>query len=119
MTAEITYSGVVCDKNCEGQFTYSAIVSPRIEQIFSQLVCTSVSFDLLDFVQRNSPEAIHISAPRSSDNKIIFNYTLKADNEYIGIKAVNSKTGEIVYYPPVELINFSGKVGKVVAVATQ
>lgn len=41
------------------------------------------------------------------------------DTEYLGVKAYNSKTGEIVYYPPVELINFSGQVNKVISVASR
>jgi hypothetical protein len=104
--AEITCSGVVCDKSCNGQFAYSAISSTSIDRIVSQLVCPSVSFELLGFTQKDQPEVENISAGKSSDNKLVFNHTLKVNTEYLGVKAYNSKTGEIVYYPPVELINF-------------
>ena len=41
------------------------------------------------------------------------------DKEYIGVKAVNTKTGITVYYPPVELINFSGKINKALETASK
>lgn len=114
--AEVTCSGVVCEKGCAGQFTYSAISSSSIDRIVSQLVCPSVSFDLLGFTQRDQPEVENVSGGGS--DKVVFNHTLKSDTEYLGVRALNSKTGEVVYYPPVELINFSGQVNKVIAVAS-
>ncbi len=115
--AEITYSGVVCEKSCQGQFSYSAITSPVMNRIISQLVCTSVSFDLLGFTQKDAPEVENISS--KSDAKIIFNHTLKEHTEYLGIKAFNSKTGDLVYYPPVEIITFQGRIDKAVVIVSQ
>ena len=45
--AELSFSAVVCEGKCTGSFTYSAIFSPKVDQIVSHLVCTAVSFDYL------------------------------------------------------------------------
>ena len=56
---------------------------------------------------------------RSSNNKINFQHNLAHNTEYLGVKGVNNKTGAVVYYTPVELINFSGKVDKALTTASQ
>jgi len=43
-----------------------------------------------------------------SGNKIIFTQELSSDIEYVGVRAVNSKTGDMVYYQPVEIVTFWG-----------
>lgn len=50
--------------------------------------------------------------PSSSikNNKITFTQNIKGEIEYIGVKAVNSKTGEVVYYQPVEIVTFWGQI---------
>lgn len=53
--SDVTFSSVVCDGKCNGQFSYTAISSHREDTIISQLVCTSVSFDLLGFTQTQKP----------------------------------------------------------------
>ena len=47
---------------------------------------------------------------KASNNKITFTQGISKDMEYIGVKAVNSKTGEIVYYQPVEIMTFWGEL---------
>ena len=46
-------------------------------------------------------------------------HTLARGREYVGVKAVNNKTGVVVYYPPVELINLSGKIDKALETASR
>ena len=116
--AELTFTAVVCEGKCSGSFTYSAIYSHKIDQIVSHLVCTTVSFDFLNNAKIEQPNIEPITAGKS-DTKITFHHTLSHDTEYIGIKAVNTKTGAVVYYPPVELINLAGKVNKALEVASQ
>lgn len=108
---------MVCEKNC-GDFTYSAIRSDNISSIIAQLVCTSVSFDLLGFTQTKQPEIVPIKATTSKDNKLVFNLPIKQDFNYVGVKAVNSKSGAIVYYQPVEITTFKGKITKAIATAS-
>lgn len=67
-TAEISYSGVVCDNHC-GDFTYTAIRSNNVSNIIAKLVCTSVSFDLLGFTLTQQPEMVPLH-PTSKDNKL-------------------------------------------------
>ena len=117
--AEIVFSAVVCEEKCHGSFTYTAIVSPQIDQIISHLVCTSVSFDFNNNSKLEQPVMEAITSPRSADNKISHQHSLSHGREYLGVKAVNNKTGEIVYYPPIELINFSGKMDKALEVASK
>jgi len=116
--SELTISAVVCEGKCSGSFTYSAIYSHRIDLIYSHLVCTAVSFDYLTNSKIEQPNIEPITAGKS-DSKITFHHTLSHDTEYIGVKAVNTKTGAVVYYPPVELINLAGKVNKALEVASK
>jgi uncharacterized membrane protein YecN with MAPEG domain len=34
------------------------------------------------------------------------------ESQFVGIKATNSKSGEIVYYRPIEILTFWGKIHK-------
>ena len=43
-----------------------------------------------------------------TSNKIIFTQELGSDIEYVGVRAVNSKTGDMIYYQPVEIVTFWG-----------
>lgn len=42
----------------------------------------------------------------------MFQSKLSGDIEYIGVKAVNNKTGEVVIYKPIEIATFWGQVQK-------
>ena len=117
--AQIIFSAAVCEGKCSGSFTYSAVISSSIDQIISHLVCTAVSFDFNNNSRIAQPTIEPITSPRSSDNKITFMHTLARGREYVGVKAVNNKTGVIVYYPPVELINLSGKIDKALETASR
>jgi len=55
---------------------------------------------LLGFTQLKQPEIVPIKATTTKDNKLAFNLPIKQDINYIGVKAVNSKSGAIVYYQP-------------------
>jgi len=44
---------------------------------------------------------------------------IKEDFNYIGVKAVNAKSGAIVYYQPLEITTLKGKLTQVVSTATQ
>ena len=49
--AELTFSALVCtgsDKNCGKDFSYTALSSDKIEQVYAQLACPSIMFDLPD-----------------------------------------------------------------------
>lgn len=37
---------------------------------------------------------------------------MKGDIDYVGVRAENKKTGEVVYYKPVEISTFWGQVEK-------
>ena len=45
-----------------------------------------------------------------SGNRVIFTQELGSDIEYVGVRAVNSKTGEMVYYQPIEIVTFWGEI---------
>lgn len=74
--AEIVFSAVVCEDKCHGSFTYSAVISPHIDQIISHLVCTSVSFDFNNHSRVEPPIIEQITTPRSADNKITYQHSL-------------------------------------------
>jgi hypothetical protein len=116
--AEINFAAVVCEDKCEGHFNYSVISSPNVDKIVSHLVCTAVSFDFLDTAKLDIPNIEPITVTKGSDNRLTFIHTLTHDTEYVGVKAVNNKTGDVVYYAPVELINLSGKLSKALEVAS-
>lgn len=59
--------------------------------------------------QLKSPETKNIGKGGASE-KITFTQEISKDIEYIGVKAVNEKTGEIVYYHPVEIVTFWGQL---------
>jgi len=74
---------------------------------------------LLGFTQTKQPEIVPIKATTSKDNKLLFNLPIKQDFNYVGVKAVNSKSGAIVYYQPVEITTFKGKITKAIATASE
>ncbi len=51
-----------------------------------------------------------IPADKIKNNKVSFTQPIKGEVEYVGVKAINSKTGETVYYQPVELVTFMGQL---------
>ena len=67
-------------------------------------------FDLPDTQQLKAADLTPISTSSIKNNKITFTQAIKNEIEYVGVKAVNSKTGEVVYYQPVELVTFWGQV---------
>jgi hypothetical protein len=83
-----------------------------VEDIYAQLVCSSVSFDLADRQIINPVENTAVSASNTRENKIVFTQKIKESNEFVGVKAVNNKTGEIVYYKPVEIMTVWGQLSK-------
>lgn len=42
----------------------------------------------------------------------MFQEIMSGDIEYVGIRVSNAKTGEVVYYKPVEIATFWGQVQK-------
>jgi hypothetical protein len=101
--AELTFTSLVCatnEKGCNKDFAYSALSAAKPEEVFAQLVCSSTMIDFPGFQQLKSAEMTPITAS-PKDNKITFSQPLKGDISYVGIKAINSKTGEVVYYRPV------------------
>jgi hypothetical protein len=73
---------------------------------------------LLGFKQLKQPEIIPIKPTTSKDNKLIFNLPIQQDFNYVGVKAINSKSGAIVYYQPVEITTFKGKITKAMTIAS-
>ena len=82
--------------------------SDKIENIYSQLVCPSIMFSLPEMQQLKSPESKTIG--KGTTDKIMFTQDISKDIEYVGVKAVNDKTGEVVYYHPVEIVTFWGQL---------
>jgi hypothetical protein len=102
--AELTFTSLVCgtsNKNCNKDFTYSALSSDKLDNVYAQLVCPSIMFDLPEIKLLQSANITNISGSAASNNKITFTQTISNPIEYVGVKAVNSKSGEIVYYQPV------------------
>jgi hypothetical protein len=78
------------DKDCGKDFSFSAVSSNRIQSVYAQLVCPSITFDLFDFQQIKSADLTPI--PSSSvkyNNKMTFTQSLSGDIVYVGVKAVN------------------------------
>lgn len=47
--AELTFTSLVCgsnDKNCNKDFSYSALSSKSIADVYAQLACPSIMFDM-------------------------------------------------------------------------
>jgi hypothetical protein len=55
--AELTFTSLVCggDKNCNKDFTYSSLSSSSIQDIYAQLVCSSILFDFPEYQQLHAP----------------------------------------------------------------
>jgi hypothetical protein len=53
-----------------------------------------------------------ISSSTNKDSKIVFSHKISQNNDFIGVKAINNKTQEIVYYRPVELMTVLGQISK-------
>jgi hypothetical protein len=58
-------------------------------------------FDLPDAQQLKSAQVNSINGNNIKNNKVTFTQEIKGEIEYVGVKAINSKTGETVYYQPV------------------
>lgn len=70
-------------------------------------MCPSIMFNTPSIRQLKSATLAPITAVPSS-SKITFTEEISHDVQYVGVKAVNSKTGEVVYYHPVEIVTFWG-----------
>lgn len=78
--AELTFTTLVCgsnDKNCNKDFTYNSLTSNKIENIYAQLVCPSIMFDLPDTQQLKAAELTAISSSSIKNNKITFTQAIK------------------------------------------
>ena len=53
-----------------------------------------------------------IKANPDSNGKITFQYTLMDHISYVGVKGINSKTGEEIYYRPVEIVTVWGQISR-------
>ena len=112
--AELSFAPIVCpaaNKACTKEFAYSSISSTKAEDIYAHLVCSSISFDLADRQILSQVDSSPIS-PSIHDGKISFTQMLKQSNEFVGIQASNNKTGEIIYYKPVEIMTYWGQISK-------
>ena len=58
-------------------------------------------FDLPDTQQLKAAELAPIRSASIKNNKVTFTQAIKKEIEYVGVKAVNAKTREVVYYQPV------------------
>lgn len=102
--AELTFTSLVCggtDKNCNKDFSYSSVSSTDVQSIYAQLVCPSLMIDLPEIKKLKAADVTAIPSSSAKNNKISFTQVVKGEIEYVGVKAVNGKTGEVVYYQPV------------------
>lgn len=65
-------------------------------------------FNVASFNHKLAKSTPITSAP--SGSKIIFSQELDSDLEYVGVRAVNLKTGDMVYYQPIEIVTFWGEI---------
>lgn len=94
--AELTFTNLVCnadEKNCNKNFVFTALNSDKLQNIYSQLVCSSIMFSLPELQQLKAPTLTPISSSSSTGNKVTFTQSISGDIEYVGVKALNSKTG--------------------------
>lgn len=73
-------------------------------------MCPSIVFDLEEVQQLKSAELTPITSSSAKNNKMTFTQAIKGDIEYVGVKAFNAKTGDVVYYRPVEIVTFWGEL---------
>jgi hypothetical protein len=112
-SARVEFDPLQCpdsNKACYKDFTYSSISSDKLEGVYAQLVCPSIAFDLEDrqVLTEGHATAIHTSI-LNRDARISFTEAMKGDVDYVGVKAENKKSGEVVYYKPVEIATFWGQ----------
>jgi hypothetical protein len=81
------------NKNCQKDFSYSAISAEKIEGVYAQLVCPSIAFDLEDRQILEEGKSKPISSSNRKNDRIMFQETLRGDIDYVGIRAFNEKTG--------------------------
>jgi hypothetical protein len=62
---------------------------------------------------------VSIKPTTTKDNKLSFNFPVKEDINYVGVKAVNAKSGAIVYYQPLEITTIKGKISRVMQAASE
>ena len=96
-----------------------SVQSNNISKIIAQLVCSSVSFDMLGFTQNKQADVVPIKATTTKDNKLAFNFPVKEDINYVGVKAVSAKTGVVVYYQPLEITTIRGRINRVMQTASE
>ena len=92
--AEITFSTLVCegDKSCSKDFSYTSLISESLPSVYAQLMCPSIMFNTPSIRQLKSATLAPITATPSS-NKITFTEEISHDIQYVGVKAINNKTG--------------------------
>ena len=70
-------------------------------QLYSQTVCPSQYFATIDTMSV-TPLALNKIKPNvDSNGRVTFQYVLLGHISYVGVKAINSRTGEEVYYRPI------------------
>jgi len=74
--AQLTFSGLVCtsnDKNCAKDYSFFALSSNNMEDVFAQLVCSSIMFDLSNATQTKAVET-PIAKMSSKDSQMSFTH---------------------------------------------
>ena len=74
---------------------------------------------MLGFTQNKQADVVPIKATTTKDNKLAFNFPVKEDINYVGVKAVSAKTGVVVYYQPVEITTIRGRINRVMQTASE
>jgi hypothetical protein len=65
------------DKSCNKDFSYSTLASDKIENVYAQLVCPSIAFDLAETQILKSAELTSIPTSNTKNSKITFTQPLK------------------------------------------
>lgn len=75
-------------------------------------MCPTQYFATVETTSTNPLPLNKIKANPDSNGKISFQYTLMDHISYVGLKGINSKTGEEIYYRPIEIVTIWGQISR-------
>lgn len=109
---EVICSGKDKSESCRNDFDYYTISAIKEQDLYTQTVCPASFFAMSDVTSINPLPLIKINAKPDSNGKVIFKYILLDHISYVGVKGINKKNGDEVYYRPVEIVTIWGQISR-------
>ena len=111
--AEITVARPICGRSsCPNDLRYILMSGSTMVHLYTQLVCPSNFFSSLEIVSIEPIREEEVTGRVNSDGTLSFELKLGSQISYAGLKVVNSKTQDQIYYRPIEIATVWGQLSR-------